>query len=77
MLELFIWDTCGQEKYRSITRQYYAKAHTILLVFDLTSEKAFDDLQSHLYDVDKLKDEENKIENLQFEYTYDILSSQK
>ena len=46
MLELFIWDTCGQEKYRSITRQYYAKAHTILLVFDLTSEKAFDDLQS-------------------------------
>jgi small GTP-binding protein len=46
MLELFIWDTGGQEKYRSITRQYYAKAHTILLVFDLTSEKAFDDLQS-------------------------------
>ena len=46
MLELFIWDTCGQEKYRSITRQYYAKAHTILLVFDLTSQKAFDDLQS-------------------------------
>jgi hypothetical protein len=40
-------------------------------------KKAFDNLQSHLYDVDKLKDEENKIENLQFEYTYDILSSQK
>lgn len=46
MLELSIWDTCGQEKYRSITRQYYTKAHAILLVFDLTSEKAFDDLQS-------------------------------
>ena len=40
-------------------------------------KKAFDDLQSHLYDVDKLKDEENKIENLQFEYSYDILKQHK
>lgn len=43
---LFIWDTCGQEKFRSVTRQYYRDTQAILLVFDLTSEKSFLDLQS-------------------------------
>ena len=43
---LFIWDTCGQEKFRSVTRQYYRDTQAILLVFDLTSEKSFYDLQS-------------------------------
>ena len=46
ILELSIWDTCGQEKYKAVTRQYYRNTQAILLVFDLTSEKAFDDLQS-------------------------------
>ena len=55
-------------------RDIYNKTYSNIVDVD---KKAFDNLQSHLYDVDKLKDEENKIENLQFEYTYDILSSQK
>ena len=46
VINLFIWDTCGQEKFRSVTRQYYRDTQAILLVFDLTSEKSFYDLQS-------------------------------
>jgi len=46
IINLFIWDTCGQEKFRSVTRQYYRDTQAILLVFDLTSEKSFYDLQS-------------------------------
>ena len=30
--------------------------------------------QNHLYDIDKLKDEESQIENLPYKYCYDILS---
>ncbi len=43
---LFIWDTCGQERFRTVTRQYYRDTQAILLVFDLTNEKTFNDLKS-------------------------------
>ena len=45
-VNLFIWDTCGQERFRTVTRQYYRDAQAILLVFDLTNEKSFNDLNS-------------------------------
>ena len=45
-VNLSIWDTCGQEKFRTVTRQYYRDTQAILLVFDLTDEKSFDNLQS-------------------------------
>jgi small GTP-binding protein len=39
--ELQIWDTAGEEKFRSISRQYYRDADGILLLFDLTNSKSF------------------------------------
>ena len=45
-VNLSIWDTCGQEKFRTVTRQYYRDTQAILLVFDLTNEKSFNDLDS-------------------------------
>ena len=46
MVNLAIWDTCGQERFRTVTRQYYRDTQAILLVFDLTNEKSFNDMQS-------------------------------
>ena len=45
---LYIWDTCGQEKFRTVTRQYYRDTQAIILVFDLTNKKSFNDLESWL-----------------------------
>ena len=47
-VNLKIWDTCGQEKFRTVTRQYYHDTQAILLVFDLTNEQSFNDLNSWL-----------------------------
>lgn len=47
-VNLKIWDTCGQERFRTVTRQYYRDTQAILLVFDLTNEKSFNDLNSWL-----------------------------
>lgn len=33
--KLYIWDTAGQEKYRSIVSTYFKGCHGIFLVFDL------------------------------------------
>ncbi|PLW16192.1 hypothetical protein PCASD_11190 [Puccinia coronata f. sp. avenae] len=36
-----VWDTAGQESFRSITRSYYRGAAGALLVFDTTHRKSF------------------------------------
>ena len=38
-----IWDTAGQEKYKSITSHHYRKAVGALLVYDVTRRITFDD----------------------------------
>ena len=39
-----IWDTAGQEKYRSITSSYYKGAQGCLLVYDITRKESFDNI---------------------------------
>jgi len=36
--KLKIWDTCGQEKFRAITRQYFKNSNGVFLVVDLTNK---------------------------------------
>lgn len=36
MIKLQIWDTAGQESFRSITRIFYKGSHAVLVVFDIT-----------------------------------------
>eukprot|EP00033_Pygsuia_biforma_P000405 GCRY01000485.1.p1 GENE.GCRY01000485.1~~GCRY01000485.1.p1 ORF type:complete len:213 (-),score=24.41 GCRY01000485.1:69-707(-) len=49
-IKLQIWDTAGQESFRSITRSYYRGAAGALLVYDITRRETFDHLTSWLED---------------------------
>lgn len=44
MVKLQIWDTAGQESFRSITRSYYRGAAGALLVYDITRRDTFQHL---------------------------------
>lgn len=55
-LKLQIWDTAGQERFRSIAKAYFRSAIGVILVFDLTERKSFDDLGAWLNDVHALCD---------------------
>jgi small GTP-binding protein len=46
--DLKIWDTCGDEKYFSITKNYFRDSQGIILVYDITSKKSFLDLSKWL-----------------------------
>lgn len=50
-LDLQIWDSAGQEKYRSIAKQYYQKANGILLIYDITSRSSFDGIQDWIEEI--------------------------
>jgi len=49
-IKLQIWDTAGQESFRSITRSYYRGAAGALLVYDITRRETFNHLASWLDD---------------------------
>lgn len=48
IIKLQMWDTAGQEKFRTITSAYYKGAQGIVLVFDVTDRKSFDDIKNWL-----------------------------
>ncbi|KAI9359027.1 ras family-domain-containing protein [Pilaira anomala] len=50
-IKLQIWDTAGQESFRSITRSYYRGAAGALLVYDITRRDTFEKLSGWLEDV--------------------------
>ena len=43
-IRIQIWDTAGQEAFRSITRSYYKNSTCAFIVYDITSRKTFDNV---------------------------------
>lgn len=50
-LVLHIWDTAGQEIYRSVTRSYYRNSSCALIIYDITSKQSFESVETWLQDV--------------------------
>ena len=46
-LKLDIWDTAGQEKYRSLTKFFYKDAAIAILVYDITQQQSFNELSEY------------------------------
>ena len=43
-LKLQVWDTAGQEAFKSITRSYYRNAAGALVVYDITNKNSFNNV---------------------------------
>jgi GTPase SAR1 family protein len=50
-MKLSLWDTAGQETYKSVTRSYFRGASGALLVFDLTRKATFQHVTDWLNDL--------------------------
>lgn len=48
---LQIWDTAGQENFRSITRAYYKNSVCAIVVYDITNRQSFMNVQDWIDDV--------------------------
>ena len=60
-LTLQIWDTAGQEKFRSVNKIFYKEAAVVILVYDITNERSFEQLKTYWYQEVKQKGEKNVV----------------
>lgn len=49
-VKLQLWDTAGTERFRSVSRSYYRGAAGAILVYDVSSWRSFEQLQTFLND---------------------------
>ena len=46
-----LWDTAGEERFRTIAKSYYKGAHGIILIYDVTNQKSFDNIKNWLIQI--------------------------
>ena len=47
VVNVLIYDTGGQEKFKSINKSYYKEANAILLVYDISNHSSFDEIKNY------------------------------
>ena len=47
-IKLMIWDTCGEEKFRSISSLYFKDSDAAILVYDLTSPPSLEGVEYYI-----------------------------
>ena len=57
-IKMQIWDTTGQEKYKSITSHHYRKALGALLVYDVTRHQSFENCVNWLHELKNYTDKD-------------------
>ena len=53
-IRLQIWDTAGEERFRSITKNIFRNANGILFVFDVTSKDSFINIKNWIKDTENI-----------------------
>ena len=61
VLKMQIWDTAGQESYKSVTRVFYRGAHFVFLTYDITRDETFNDVADWCNEVKQHASEEVRI----------------
>ena len=44
-IKVAVWDTIGQEKFNCVTKLFIKDSKIVILIFDITEKRSFDDLQ--------------------------------
>ena len=56
--QIRLWDTAGQEKYRSLTKLFYKESKVVIFVYDITNKKSFTELNYWINEIKESLGEE-------------------
>ena len=56
-----IWDTAGQENFKSMTRNFYRTSNGVVLVYDVSNKSSFEKIQEWIQSIYDNSDEKIKI----------------
>jgi len=56
-MTLELWDTAGQERFRTITTGYYRGSHGVVVVFDMSNRKSFENVKKWITDAKRVTSE--------------------
>ena len=51
IVKVQLWDTAGQDKFRAITRNYYKGARGIILIYDVTNVKSYENIKKWINEI--------------------------
>ena len=60
-IKFHIWDTSGQERFRTMTKLYYKDAQVAILAYDVTNEQSLDNLDYWLNELNDKVEVENML----------------
>ena len=52
-IKLQIWDTAGQDRFRTITKTYYKGSHGVILVYDVCDERSFGNVKNWVNQIEQ------------------------
>ena len=52
--DLILFDTAGQERYRSITKTYFQSSDGVIILYDITNKKTFEGVETWLDSLDQV-----------------------
>jgi len=60
-IKLQIWDTAGQEQFRSITKLFYKSSHAALIAYDVNKRESFENIESWLKEIEENRDQDDML----------------
>ena len=60
LVKLQLWDTAGEERFRTITKTYYKGAHGIILMYDVTDQNSFKNIRNWIKQIEANADKSAK-----------------
>ena len=75
-VNICLWDTCGEERFMSLTKQFFRQKNGIILTFDLSNRQSFKSLKVW---IDEIKDTVNdsKTQLIIVGNKYDLISKER
>ena len=53
VIKLQIWDTAGQDRFRTITKTYYRGSHGVILAYDVGDMKSYDNVKNWIKQIEQ------------------------